>query len=64
MIPHRTVDQHRIARAHPRRGKVHARSNHTDTRRVDENAISGAMLHDLGITGDDLHARNPRRVCH
>ncbi len=58
------VDQHRVARPAAPGPELDALADHADAGGVEEELVAGALVHDLGVAGDDLHAGLRRRRGH
>ena len=52
MLADRTVQQNLVARPRAVRRKFHARSNNSDSRRIDKQSVGAAFLHDLRVSGN------------
>jgi hypothetical protein len=57
-------DEDGVARPRPVAGDVHALRHHADAGGGDEDAVALALLHHLGVAGDDRHAGLARRLRH
>ena len=64
VIAERAAHEDLVAWFALRAAEVHARCQHTDTARVDVNAVAVAAIHHLGVTRHELDARLLRCICH
>ena len=64
MVSEQAVDQHRVAGAGAIRAQIDALADNADPRRGQEELVAGAFADDLGVAGDDRHARLARRRRH
>jgi hypothetical protein len=57
VIAETPVHQHNVARPRQLRSEIYSAGDHTDPRGRHEKLVACALLHDLRVSGDDLHAR-------
>ena len=64
VVAQRAGDEDRVAGPRAVARHLDALGHHAHARRVDEDAVALALLHHLGVAGDDRHARLPRGLRH
>ena len=64
MIAEQPIDEDGVAGFGTMRAEIEAGTDHADPGGIDEELVASAAVDDLGIAGDDGHARRRRRLGH